>query len=68
MSQTKIVVSKPTKALKPKEIVEQFIARSYTLDLTKVEDRDILANILWYFVMTFLKPLAEHDADIDVNM
>jgi len=65
---TKIIASKPSKSLTPKEIVDQFIARNYTLDLTKAEDKNILANILWYFVMTFLKPLAEENADIDMNI
>jgi len=65
---TKITVSKPSQPLTPKEIVEQFIERNYTLDLAKATDRNILANILWYFVMTSLKPLAEENADIDANM
>jgi len=64
---TKITVTKPSKSLKPKEIVEQFIAKNYALDLTKAEDRNIIASVLWYFVMTFLKPLAEQNADVDVN-
>ena len=64
---TKIKVTKPPQSLTPKEIVEQFIAKNYALDLTKAEDRNILANILWYFVMIFLKPLAEDTSDIDVN-
>jgi len=65
---TKIIVSKPSKSLSPKEIIEQFTSRNYNIDLTKTEDRNILANILWYFVMTQLKPLAEENADIDMNM
>jgi len=64
---TRITVSKPSQPLTPKEIVQQFMAKNYALDLTKASDRNILANILWYFVMTFLKPLAEDDADMDVN-